>query len=239
MIKSFELLKNLEGSIVFNIAKVAAITGNNRKYTAVLVSRLVKQGKIIQLGRDMYTTKKDPFLIASHIYWPSYISLWAAIRYYNLTEQLPANIEVITPFRSRKKTIPFVNSKIIFTLTKPKYFFGFKKIEYENEAVFIAEKEKALIDGALFKKISFSELEEILQNNKKKINISRLINYAVKTQNKTLLKRFGFLAEELGYDFYKRLKKHIEGPHSKLDYFLPPQGKTNEKWHIIDNRVST
>lgn len=213
------------------------MTGRDRHSAAVMAERLVKQGDISRLGRDVYTVQKDPFLIASHIHWPSYISLWSALRYYNLTEQLPHSVEVVTPVRSRKKSLKFQNSEILFTRTQPRYFFGFRKIRYGDYFIFIADKEKAFVDAALFQTISFSELADMLKTHKRHIRFSKLTGYALKIGNTALIKRFGFLADRLGYDFHARLKKRLYAVYSRLDYSLPPHGKRNKKWFIIENTV--
>lgn len=233
--KKIDLIRKLEKYPVFGLKIVKEIIGKDNNYTKLVLHRLKKDKLIFEVERDKYTTKKDSMLIASNIIWPSYISCWSAFRFYNLTEQLPQVISVITTRTRKKREISFGNSKIIFIKTKPKYFFGYKRERYQNFNIFIAEKEKALIDSAMLKKISFSEICSILKENLKDIDIDLLVSYLLRVGNKTLIKRFGFLLDKLGIDNYKRFKKFIDFKYITLDYSLLKEGKKYKKWKVIDN----
>lgn len=233
--KRLSLLKELEKHPVFNLKTVKETIGKNSNYAKLVIYRLKKDGHVFEIEKNKYTTKKDPVLVASNIIWPCYISCWSALRYYNLTEQLPQNIHVITTRTRKKRQISFNNTKIIFITIKPKYFFGYKKERYQDFNIFIADKEKAIIDSALFKKVSFSEICSILKNNVKNVNTNLLTDYLLKTRNKALIKRFGYLLSKLGIDEYGKLKKLIDFKYVPLDYALPSKGKKDKKWRVIEN----
>jgi len=230
-----ELLKRLEKYVVFNSTVFKNLVGKDKGYSKLLLHRLKKSNYIFEIERNRYTMHKDAFLITSHIVWPSYISLWSAIRYYNLTEQIPHAIWVITTRKRKKKTIRYLDTEIIFVLTKPKYFFGFKKVDLKGFEIFVAEPEKAIIDSLLFRKISFSEIHSIIKVNIKNINTKKLIDFTLRTNNKTLIKRVGFLLDKLGFDYYKKLKNYIYAVYTPLEYNLPSRGEKNKKWRIIEN----
>jgi len=229
------LIKQLERYPVFNLKKIREITGKSRGYSKLLVYRLKKKNLITEIEKNKLTINNNPIVIASNMIWPSYISCWSALRYYNLTEQLPQDIFVITTKTRKKRMVKFNNVKIIFIKVKPKYFFGYRKERYGNFDIFIAEKEKALIDSALFKKISFSEICSIIKINLTILNTKLFLDYLVKIRNKTLIKRFGFLFDKLGIDVYKKIKRFIDPKYIPLDYALPIKGKKNKKWKIIEN----
>ena len=50
-----------------------------------------------------------------------------------------------------------------------------------------------------------------------------------------MLKRFGYLFDALGYDYYPRLKPKLDKNFIKLDYNLAAAGKKDSKWRIIIN----
>ena len=129
----------------------------------------------------------------------------------------------------------FNNIKIIFIRVRPKYFFGYRKERYGNFNIFIAEKEKALIDSALFKKISFSEICSIIKNNLNILDTKLFLDYLIKIKNKTLIKRFSFLFDKLDIDVYKKIKRFIDSKYVPLDYALPTKGKKDRKWRVIEN----
>ncbi|RLI92449.1 MAG: hypothetical protein DRO89_02115 [Candidatus Altiarchaeales archaeon] len=233
--KRMVLVNELEKYPVFTLKTVADIIEKDRNYAKLVVYRLKNDRLILEIEKNRYTLQKDPLIVASNIIWPSYISCWSALRYYNLTEQLPQVISVMTTRARRKREIIFNNTRIVFTKIKPKYFFGYRKERHGDFNIFIAEKEKALIDSALFKKISFSEIGDIIKDNIATINVNLLVDYLIKIRNKALIKRFGFLLEDLGIDTYDRVKGFLDYKYIPLDYALAAEGKKDKKWRVIKN----
>lgn len=233
--KTTSVVKNLEKYAVFDTKVVKSIVKKDVRYVHLFLHRLKKSGDVFEIERDKYTVHRDAFLIASRIAWPSYISMWSALRFYNLTEQIPHSVWVVTTRKRRKNRINFANTNILFVLTKPKYFFGFKKINFKGFEIFVSEPEKAVIDSILFRRISVSEIFSILKSNLRSFSINRLLSYAVKTNNKALIKRLGFLLDRLGLNHYEKLRKYIYHAPTPLEYNLPRQGKLNKKWRIVEN----
>ena len=209
------------------------IEKNSKSYANLYLHRLKKKKIAERIEKNLYTMHKDPFLIASRIIWPAYISCWTALKFYNLTEQVPRAIFVIIPYY--KKPIVFQNTKIIFIKTKPEIMFGYQQVEYKGFEIFIADKEKAIIDSALFGKISFSELQEIIKSNMRQINIIKFIKYLKIIRNKSLIKRFGFIFDIAGKDHYQELKRNVDKTYIPLDYTKQKKGRKNKKWRVIEN----
>ena len=232
--KKIELLKELGKYPLFNLKTVRDMTNKDGNYTKLLIHRLKKDKLIFEIEKNKYTLNKDSFTIASNMIWPCYISGWSAVSYYHLTDQIPQAIFVITTRARKKREIIFNNTKIIFTRVKPKYFFGYKRERYGDYDIFIAEKEKALIDSALLKKISFSEVCDIIKDNVEDINIPLLIKYLIKIKNKSLMKRFGFLLDRLNIK-NDELSRLIDFKYIPLDELISKKGKKDKKWRIIDN----
>jgi len=233
--KQEEIVKNLEKYPVFDLKIVREIIEKDSDYAKLVVHRLKKNKLISEIEKGRYSTNREPIVIASNIIWPSYISCWSALRYHNITEQLPQIISVMTTRKRKKKEVSLYGTKIVFTRIKPKYLFGYERKRYQNFNIFIANKEKALIDSALLKKISFSEICDIMRVNIKSVDIDLLVKYLLRIKNKTLIKRFGFLIDKLGIDKYDRFKEIIDFKYVPLDYAIPADGKRNKKWRVIDN----
>ena len=233
--KSIILLKELEKYKVFNNKIVRNIIKKDHNYTRLLIYRLKKSNLIIEIEKNKYTVHEDPLIIADSMVWPSYLSCWTALRFHNLTEQLPNTIFVITTRARKNNKIVFKNNKIIFIKVKQKYFFGYNKENYRGYDTFIADPEKAIIDSALFKRISLSELYTIIKNNLNSINAALFIDYLLRIKNKTLIKRFGTLFDKLRLDFYDKLKSFINNKYIILDYALPKNKNRNRKWKVIEN----
>lgn len=227
--KTIKLLKILQDYPLFTENDVAKILDKKPEYIKNLLYRIRKQRLIYKIERGKYTIYDDALIFASYIYIPSYISLWTALRYYNLTEQLPRTIFVMVP--KSRKSLKFNNTEIEFIKTK--HFFGFKKERYTNFDIFMAEPEKALIDSLLSKNLPLDEIVKAIKA--KQLKIEKLISCAIKIKNKALIKRLGFILEENNFNSEK-LKKFVDNNYTILDLMLGKKGKKNKKWKIIDNR---
>ncbi len=73
-----------------------------------------------------------------------------------------------------------MNVGIEFSRLKETNFFGYDKVSYKKHSIFIADKEKALLDLLFLGHISPTEFSEIVKNNRRKLNTKKLIFYAKK-----------------------------------------------------------
>ena len=148
--KTIQLLSLLKNFPLFTFNDFVKITKQSSEYCRTSLYRLKKQKFIFEIERGKYTVYDDPLIFSSFIVQPSYLSSWSALRYYNLTDQLPIAIFLSTP-----KTRPLINfngTKIIFLKTK--YMWGYKRVRYFDWDIFMAEPEKAVIDSLLSKNVS-------------------------------------------------------------------------------------
>ena len=142
-----------------------------------------------------------------------------------MTEQLPNDIFVITPRKRKKSVIKFKSAKIIFIKAGQKLFFGYKKKDTEIRKYLSQKRKKAIIDSALFKIISFSEIAGIVKENINEINTGILAEYLLKINDRALTKRFGFLLDSIGIDLHNKLKKAKGYNYVPLDYAMKKIGK--------------
>lgn len=239
-LETYQVLKKLESCPTFGVDTIANITGADAGYARLYLNRLEKRGMIQKLQRNAYTVQKDPLVIASRITWPSYISLWSALRYHNLTEQLPNEITVLTTSAKSRKAISVANTSIVFTRIKPQYFFGFSKVIVGGFEVFMAEPEKAILDTVLLKKASFSEAYSILEENADRLSIEKLADYVDRAGNAAVAKRLGWAMDRLGHAAAsKKLKALAYGTRIPLDYARPLHGITDRKWGVIENMATS
>ena len=235
MNETIRLLKQLETYPTFTLQTVASLLHKDRFYTKLYLNRLVKNHMIHHLQRNTYTVIDDPLIIASRITWPSYISLWAALRYHNLTDQTPHIISVMTTRSKSRKHIEFNNTTITFERIHPSTFFGFEKTKVNSYEVFIAEPEKALIDAVLLKKISVTEIYSILKEHLAELSIETLIAYILRTQNGAVAKRFGWMLDSLNCHQTTKLEKLVYKTRIPLDYTRPLIHTNDTKWGVDTN----
>ena len=177
MVNRIKLLKELKRYPVFTTKTIRDITGKKREYSNLIMHRLKRADLIFEVERNKYTIHKDPFIVATYLVWPSYITGWAALQYHHLTQQLPWKIEVITTRSRKQREINFGNSKIEFIKTKPDNMIGYGKTHHHGFEIFVADKEKAIADSYVFKKVSEDELLEIIQRHKDELNLKLISKY--------------------------------------------------------------
>jgi len=117
------------------------------------IRELVKQDFLTPLKRGIYIPgphlnmpKPSLFLLANHIYGPSYVSLEAAMSYWGL---IPEKVTVISSMTTgTTKTFRTKLGKFIYIHARlPYYSFGIKQVILsEKETVLMASREKALCD---------------------------------------------------------------------------------------------
>ena len=233
------IVKRLESSnmSIFTPSHISTMFNKNIESTRVLLSRLAKEGILTRVKRGIYCLPSTNVLsVASNIYPPSYISLWTAFEYYGTTTQTPQIIDIINPDKSSriKLSLEEGNFKFRFIKTKKSSIYGMKKIYLDGKTAFIAEKEKAIIDGLIFNE--YLPLGEITEAIKDGVNLKTAIKYAKMSKKQVVMKRLGYLLNEEDYncqpdDFHSLSKTYV-----LLDPSFSRKGIYDSKWHIIDNR---
>ncbi len=225
--KKIELLRQLQKYPLFTFNDFIKETRFSAKYAKVSIFRLKKEKLIFEIEKGKYTVFDESMIFASLIVTPSYISFWTALKFYNLTEQLPKDI-MIASSRIKK---PIIKHRIQFFKTKN--MWGYKKQRYEGFDIFIAEPEKAIIDSLLLKNVPLDEIIKAIKT--KEFNADMLVDYALKIKNKTLIKRLGFIMDYFGFNTAKLLN-YKDNNYVVLDWNYKKQNKKNKKWKIIENR---
>ncbi len=163
---------------VFKLSTAAIIIGKSKKYTQKFLSnnRFVKK---LQNGL-YYTDNANEYEVASNIIYPSYIGLISALRYRNLTEQMPSVIYVIS--LKQHKSIKSLNGyEIVFKKIKKSLMYGYER----KENVFVSTPEKTIIDILYFKRFKEYAEDVIEQRNFER---KKLIDYLKMVEDKDLVR---------------------------------------------------
>lgn len=217
-----ELLEWAEGRPIFNLNEVERATGLKRDNIRVKLSRKAREGKIHRVERGKYSITDDPFVYASHIENPSYISLWSALNFYNLTTQQPTKVEVVCS-KNRKdlENVKFYKASEIF---------GYSKENYRGYEILVAEKEKLLVDALSYGEIPADELIELVEE----VNLEKTAEYVQRFGKKAVSKRAGYLIEKVRKETLEELKVK-DGNYPLLDLTKPDQGKKDSEWRLKVN----
>jgi predicted transcriptional regulator of viral defense system len=157
-------------------------------YSYLLLSNLVKQGKIKRITKGFFTIHDDP-LTSVFCFRPAYVGLQEALSIHNLWEQ-ETNVVIVTTRKVRIGIHEILGSNVLVHRINPKYFFGFTLLKYGEFFVPVSDVEKTLLDFIYFKQpLSKDTISEI----KKNLDVNKLKNY-LKVYPKWFhekLKRFG------------------------------------------------
>ncbi len=199
----FLSLLKANGIAAFTVSEAAKILGKTNQYAAKFLQK--REGiEHIEKGRYCISGASDD-AVASHIVYPSYISLISALRYYNLTTQIPTEKYVITT--ARHKPLLFHKYTIRFITVNKKLMFGFDEVN----GVSVASPEKAFVDTLYLKREMWytEEFEEGLRRGV--ISIKIMKEYIARIGNKELEKRFESFIES--YNFKEEAKDRINAAH--------------------------
>lgn len=117
------------------------------------IRELEKQEMLTPVRRGLYIggpalqgRSPSPYLLANHIYGPSYVSMEAALSYWGL---IPEQVKVISSMtiRSTKTFRTRVGRFSYIRIGLPYYSFGIRQVEStQDQTILIASPEKALCD---------------------------------------------------------------------------------------------
>lgn len=223
---------------VFTRQQFAAAFGTDSDYAAVLLSRMTSDGALVRVMRGKYCLPEtDIRCIASALFPPSFVSLWKAFEYYGTTTQMPRITDVISTKRSRVIPVELETGsyKIRLINTHPSKIFGFTKIRIDGKVAFIAEKERAIIDGLQYS--NYVPLDEVFSTVSDGIEPDKAINFAKRIGMQAVMKRMGYLLERGGYECSPKDFGKLSKTYVPLDPQMPKRGKHDSKWRIIANTV--
>jgi predicted transcriptional regulator of viral defense system len=148
-----ELLRLVGREPVFETGFLLAGT-QNPAYLRRQLAEWVRAGKLWQLRRGLYAPAPPyqqypphPFLVANRLVPGSYVSLEAALAFYEL---IPEHVAAVTSVTARRPGIWHTPvGSMIYRHVRPEYLFGYERLEVTaGQAAFVAQPEKALLDLA-------------------------------------------------------------------------------------------
>lgn len=161
-------------SLVVEFKSIERIIGTkkNSNYAKLLISNLLKSGKIKKVGKGVYT-KYNESSLAVFSFKPSYLGLQSALSFHNLWEQ--ETIPVILTTKSVRTGIrEIMGTNILTRKINKKYLFGFELSRDGGFYLPYSDIEKTFIDMVVYNQpIS----EEARGSFKEKIDRKKLEKY--------------------------------------------------------------
>lgn len=222
----------------FTISDICTLFEISNNYASQMVYQLKLDEKIEEIEKGKYTLPEGaqyPFLIAWKTVQPSYISFETALSVYRTKDVSESKIYyVATP--KRKRPLVFKKYNFKYITLKPYKFFGFCHLNINGNKVVMAEPEKAIVD--CLEETEYGpelvKFKDILEDFIGSISTKKLIKYAARCQNKSLLARLGYILEKIGVEVSIK-DKYLPKDYVKFDPSGERQGKWISKWNIIDN----
>ena len=127
---------------VFTFKDVEKVVG--KSYAKLAIHNHLRSGKIIKMGKGVYSFHKDPVL-AVFAYKPSYLGLEFALTFYDLWEQESIPV-IITSRRVRVGIRQVSGENVLIRRIKPSGMFGYEVKQYYDFYIPISNFEKTLVD---------------------------------------------------------------------------------------------
>ena len=265
--QGFRLLQQLflRGKRIFTMqdAVIAATLENiPRSQLAKILSNLVKHGSTIRLRRGVYVSvgqpleqnNTHPFVVSAYLVQPSAISHWSALQHHGLTEQISQMITASTPNKivtpsMREKQLQQNKVKHFWKIHGIKYeyitilkkhFFGLEKVWLDEYfMVYMTDKERTLLDVFAYPSMfgGIGEAFGVLENSLATIDVKKLVEYTIRYDRKSIIKRLGWALEYFGVS-QKEIKPLLDIPlqyYCRLNPSAPAIGPCDKRWMIQNN----
>ncbi len=221
---------------VFDINSLKEFTGKDYVHLRTELRNLLNDGQINSIEKGLYCIRnfRNPYVIANELMADSAIAYWSAMNIHNLTEQIPNTIFSQTTGLKQDKEI--FNIRFKFVKIKTDKFFGYEYIGFGNEKFKITDIEKTILDCFDLPRYSGGYEELIRAFAKTELNSKKLLEYGLKMNNLSVLKRLGYLSELFGKTRLKSFQagviKHLNQKYTLLDPSGQDTGEFLSKWKI-------
>lgn len=200
------------------LADLAKLLGCSRYYAALLLHRLERKKWVDRISKGKYIfvpaaagyeerfPSLNPLLAGSALVSPYYYSYSTANAHFGLTTQLPATVYLATT--AKRPPFMWKNTRFRFVTLAKRKFFGFAKVRVQAAEVSMAEIEKAIVDSVDKPRHSggIEEVLRIVYRAHRRVDKSKLIDYALRMKTHTVCQRLGFMLDFLAH---KGLVEHL------------------------------
>jgi predicted transcriptional regulator of viral defense system len=197
---------------------------------------------IIPYERNINDYYPNWHIVAEKIVQPEeyYIGVYSALDIHGLITQPSLVEQVVTKEQFSPQTRLIKNVRYQFITLGEDRFFGFQKTWIDDfNKVWCSDLEKTIIDCLYMPRYAngITEIIKAIYQCKAKVNIDKMQKYLDKYKTEVVLKRLGFILEQLGIleSLLDLIKNRISKSYAVLDPSSPHKGKRYNKWKIIDN----
>jgi len=212
--------------------------------------RLVAKGWVAWVKRNLYMVAPlhagpegsraytvHSLVLASHLVSPSYIGFWSALNYHGMTDATPPSVFVATTASRSRRTV--FDVPVVFVTLRPWKMFGTTTARIEGEDVPLSDPEKTVVDSLDHPEHAggIPLVAAAVREAWDSLDGPRVLRYARRVRNSTVLKRLGYLLETSGRgsDAARLRGRPLGEGYAKLDPKLPARGPISERWKLRIN----
>jgi predicted transcriptional regulator of viral defense system len=241
-----------QGKMVFSVEEAQKVSRKNYQATLQSLHRLINAGWLVSSGSGVYAIVSPEAgseaipaanrlvigreLVGDVLY---YFSHDTALSLHNLITRPVPDVKISTPRRLKSRKV--LKVKYHFIYARPENIWG-TELSWvsEGERISVSDPERTIIDCLARPDLSGGvvEVAAALQIGNQKFNWDKLIAYAKRFDNQSVMKRLGFLLELLELTSPKEvnnLRAEISTSYAVLDPFMPDDGDYLSRWKIKVN----
>lgn len=240
-----------QGKTVFTLPEAQETAGVSDYAIRLILSGLVKKKWLIRLTKGKYLIipfeageegehSENWFVIAKNLIEPKpyYLSHYSALDIHEMVTQPALTVYISTPIRRIPKKI--LGATFLFIYTKSQSLWGLEDAWVTpSQKVKVSDLERTIIDCLDRPDLcgGISEIAKGIWSKRNELDYLRLVNYALKYNKKSVIKRLGFILEtySLSKESLPRLKQEITSSYTLLDPFLPASGRFKSNWKVRAN----
>lgn len=226
-----DILKSSKAAI-FTVNDAARILKKSPEYSRLYLHRLKSRKLLFEVERGKYTLSTHPFVVASNMVFPAYLSFLAALSHHGLTTQMPRVLHVVS--LKARTPLTYGGARARFVCFSQKRFFGYKREGMGDSFAFIAEPEKAIVDSLFMPRYCpISESFSAIKTGK--ISAGLMTGYGLRMGSGVVAKRLGYMLEAAGLGDHPALRANQSRRMDALNPNMPLRGERNRKWNLIIN----
>jgi len=240
----------------FTPADAAAATGMDHARVARLLRHLAEEGWVSRLQRGLYTTVPleaedpenwgaDPWAVAMAALAPGYVGGWTALHHWDLTDQIFSTTVFVTarPVARRRRTIGGVQFELRHRSESA--LFGTRRVWREGAPVEVSDRERTLVDclddPSLGGGLRHTTEALVTYAERPDVSWRRLVEYGDRLGNRTVFKRFGYIAETFALgdqELIEACLRRVSAGVGRLDPTRPGEGAITARWGLrINTRI--
>lgn len=234
---------------LFHLEDVRKILRLDEAATRSLIRKLVNRGVATRLKPGLfilvpYELGKEkeymgnPLVVARELMGEKdyYLSHGTAMEIHGMVTQPQFIVHVTTP--EKRRPLQIMGTNFQFITCKREHFFGM--VDHwvtKQEKVKVSDLEKTIIDSLYLPEYcgGISEAAKGIWIRRQDLNVNRLIEYAIRMDVGTVVRRVGYLLELYGIgapEHLETLQSRLTNTYARFDPLLLAEGKFTGKWRL-------